>query len=63
MGSVTLDGLLRESAKRFPNRSAVEEPTGRSLTYAQLETASDLVCDQLVKHGVIAGDRSCPCSA
>jgi amino acid adenylation domain-containing protein len=57
MRSARLDGLLRESAKHFPERIAVEEPAGRSLTYAQLELASDLIRDQLVMHGVTPGDR------
>lgn len=57
VGITRLDGLLRESAKRFPERTAVEEPGGRSLRYEQLDAASDLIRDQLVGHGVIAGDR------
>lgn len=53
----TLDSLLRESAKRFPERIAVEASDGQSLTYRQLDAASDLIRDQLVEQGVIAGDR------
>lgn len=53
----TLDGLLRESLRRFPNRIAVEEPGGRALAYRELDSASDAIRDQLVAHGVRAGDR------
>jgi amino acid adenylation domain-containing protein len=48
---------LSESAKLHPERIAVEEPSGRSLSYRQLDAASDAVGDQLRSHGVLAGDR------
>ena len=57
VGIARLDGLLSESAGRFPHRIAVEEPGARSLSYQQLATASDLIRDQLVHHDVRAGDR------
>jgi len=52
-----LHDLLRQSARQFPDRIAVEEPGGRSIRYAQLEAISDSIRDQLVNHGVAAGDR------
>jgi amino acid adenylation domain-containing protein len=57
VGIARLDGLLTESVRHFPQRNAVEEPGGRSLTYQQLATASDEVRDQLIRHGVKSGDR------
>ena len=57
VGITTLDGLLSESAKRYPERIAVEEPGGRSLSYQQLDAASNVARDQLRAHGVRAGDR------
>jgi amino acid adenylation domain-containing protein len=57
MQHARLDDLLRESAKHFPQRVAVEEPSGRSLTYARLDAASDLIREQLATHGVTEGDR------
>lgn len=56
-GTRKLDGLLSDSARRFPDRSAVEEPDGPSLSYRQLEFVSDSIRDQLAAHGVIEGDR------
>lgn len=52
-----LDDLLSESVKLFSQRTAVEEPAGRSLSYQQLAEVADLVRDRLVDHGVRAGDR------
>ena len=52
-----LHDLLRESARQFPKRVAIEEPSGSSIQYAQLEAISDSIRDQLVNHGVVAGDR------
>lgn len=57
VGITRLDELLRESAKLFPERTAVEEPGARSLSYEQLDAASNLISDQLVGRGVIPGDR------
>jgi len=57
MSATTLDGLLSDSVGRFSRRTAVEEPGGAALTYAQLDEASDLLRDQLVQQGVRAGDR------
>jgi amino acid adenylation domain-containing protein len=53
----SLHELLQESARRFPERIAVEEPNARSIRYAQLDAISDDIRDQLVAHGVVAGDR------
>jgi len=54
----TLHGLLRESAARTPDATAVEDPeTERSVTYAELDALSSALCDALLRHGVRAGDR------
>ena len=51
-------GLLRETARRCPDRSAVEDPErGSTISYAKLEELSDTVSDELIRHGVQPGDR------
>ena len=57
MAEMTLHALLSESARRFPDRVAVETADGDALRYVELDAASDLIRDQLVKAGVAAGDR------
>lgn len=57
MPSATLDGLLNESARLFPERPAVVDPDKGQLTYHQLDAASTQICNQLVSNGVQAGDR------
>ncbi len=57
MQHARLHDLLRASARHFPERVAVEEPSGRSFSYAQLDAASDLIREQLATHGVTEGDR------
>ena len=52
-----LDDLLRRSARRFPERPAVEDLAGVAITYRQLHEESDRIRDQLVSQGVRAGDR------
>lgn len=46
-----------DAAQRFPHRTAVVEPGGASITYAQLDALSDRVRDRLVAWGVSPGDR------
>jgi len=46
-----------EAARLFPNRTAVAEPAGASVTYAELDALSDRVRDRLVAYGVTPGDR------
>ena len=57
MAEKTLHALLGESARRFPDRIAVEEADGPALRYAELDAVSNDLRDQLVKSGVGAGDR------
>src|SRR2546421_6572653 len=53
----TLHGYLIESARRFPERTAVEEPTKGTITYAELAGLSGMLRDRLRVLGVSAGDR------
>ena len=57
MASVTLPDLLDVSSRRFPNRPAVVDTHGASLTYAELQTQSDALAGYLIDRGVRAGDR------
>lgn len=57
MSVASLDGLLSQSARRFGERVAVEQPDGGSLTYRQLDELSSCLRDQLVACGVMPGDR------
>ena len=57
MAEMTLHALLSESARRFPDRVAVETADGDALRYVELDASSDLIRDQLVKAGVAPGDR------
>ena len=52
-----LPELLAESARRFPDRTAVLEPGGRSLTSRQLDALSDRFHDRLHHLGVRHSDR------
>jgi amino acid adenylation domain-containing protein len=48
--------LLTASARRHPDRTAVEDGE-RTLTYAELDAASNLIANLLLEHGVERGDR------
>ena len=48
---------LEASARRFPERVAVVDPDGNSLTYRQLKDRADRIAGFLVKRGVQPGDR------
>ena len=48
---------LARSCERFPDRTAVVEPSGRSLTYRELDELSDRVAGYLASVGVKTGDR------
>ncbi|MEP6619273.1 MAG: amino acid adenylation domain-containing protein [bacterium] len=52
-----MHALLGESARRFPDRTAVEEPGGRTITYRTLDALTDRVRDRLAHLGVQSGDR------
>src|SRR5256885_2972880 len=53
----TLHSCLMESARRLPERSAVEEPSKGTITYAELAGLSGMLQDRLRVLGVSAGDR------
>lgn len=52
-----LSRLLEEAAGRVPDRLAVEDEAGRSLTYAELARAADRLAARLARWGVGRGDR------
>ena len=54
---LTLPLLLDESARRIPNKIAVEEPGVGEITYRDLAALSDRTRDRLVRLGVRPGDR------
>ncbi len=53
----TLHQLLHDSARRFPERIAVEDEAGQALSYHELNTRASLLCAALSRHGVVPGDR------
>ncbi|HWQ03276.1 MAG TPA: amino acid adenylation domain-containing protein [Candidatus Nitrosotenuis sp.] len=53
----SLADYLEASARRFPERTAVVDPDGGSLTYAQLDERADRVAGFLAARGVQPGDR------
>ena len=58
MGATTrLTDLLEQSARRFPDKTAVSVPGGGSLTYRELSQLSDRLRDRLCRLGVRHGDR------
>ena len=52
-----LTSYLEESALRFPERTAVFDQDGSSLTFAELHRKSDRLAEFLIEHGVKPGDR------
>ena len=48
---------LERSAEVVPDHPAVIDPTGRALTYRQLDELSDRIAGFLAARGVVAGDR------
>ena len=52
-----LTSYLEESVLRFPERTAVFDQDGGSLTFAELHRRSDRLAEFLVEHGVKPGDR------
>jgi amino acid adenylation domain-containing protein len=53
----SLAGLLESSARRFPDRTAVVAPDGRSLTYRELDRRASAIAGFLRARGVRPGDR------
>jgi amino acid adenylation domain-containing protein len=49
--------MLTDSAKRHPERIAIEHPDGGTIRYAELDALSDRLRDRLVQLGVAPGDR------
>jgi amino acid adenylation domain-containing protein len=52
-----LHHMLQDSAARWPERVAVEEPAVGSITYRDLEQLSGQLCRHLLAKGVRPGDR------
>ena len=55
--ATSLVEYLEASARRVPGRTAVVDPDGGSLTYAELDAAADRVAGFLTSSGVEPGDR------
>jgi amino acid adenylation domain-containing protein len=56
-GEPTLVSYLEAAAARFPARTALVDPFGEALTYAELDERSSRVAGYLREAGVAAGDR------
>ena len=54
---IHLAGYLEASALRWPDRPAVVDPDGRSVTYAELNRQADRVAGFLAARGIARGDR------
>ena len=52
-----LCGYLEASAERFPDRVAVVDPDGSSVTYRELNDGADRIAGFLAARGVQPGDR------
>ncbi|MEQ1869535.1 MAG: amino acid adenylation domain-containing protein [Vicinamibacterales bacterium] len=52
-----LADYLEASARRFPERTAVVDPSGRRLSYAELNQQSDALAAFLANRGIVKGDR------
>ena len=52
-----LAGFLEASARQYPERTAVVDSDGRTLTYAELNRQADALAAHLASHGVRPGDR------
>ena len=53
----TLDQLLVLSAQKYPDRIAIEETDGGTISYRDLDLLSDQLRDRLIQLGVCPGDR------
>ncbi len=54
---MTLQGYLEAAVARHPDRTAIREASGATISYRELGTLSDRVRDRLVASGVKPGDR------
>lgn len=52
-----LHQILENSAESFPERIALEDLTGRKITYRELNESANTIRDHLWQHGVMPGDR------
>ncbi len=55
----TIPHVLREAARRFGRKVAIEEESGARLTYAQLLGAVESAAAAFLAHGLRKGDRIC----
>jgi amino acid adenylation domain-containing protein len=55
--SVRLHHYLESSARQWPEKIAVQETDGSSITYQELDRLSDRLRDRLIERGVVPGDR------
>ena len=55
--ATSLVDYIEASAARFPERTAIADPAGWSLTYAELDRQSSNIAGFLVASGVEPGDR------
>ena len=53
----TLSSVLRDTTKKFPQRPAILDPSGRSLTYAELDREASRLARGLLDLGVGKGDK------
>ena len=64
MTTYNLATLLETSAKNYPEREAIVfPPTGRRMTYAEVDMVANMVANFLVSKGIRPGDKvalSCP---
>jgi amino acid adenylation domain-containing protein len=54
---MSLHDRFVDACRRHPDRPAVKEAGGETITYAQLEQRTDLMRDALINAGVVPGDR------
>jgi amino acid adenylation domain-containing protein len=55
--AASLVDYLEASARRFPDRVAILDPSGTTLTYRELDARADRLAGFLVRSGVQPGDR------
>ncbi|MBK7379687.1 MAG: AMP-binding protein [Ignavibacteriales bacterium] len=52
-----LHNLLENSAAKFPDKNAVENLKGGSISYGELDSLTSVIKNELTKAGVVNGDR------
>jgi len=53
----TLSQVLRETTERYPERQAILDPSGMTLTYAELNAQVDRLARGMLERGVAKGDK------